>query len=138
MSAPAAAQMKTMTCLVNYARAAKGLRRLRVSPLLSVAARRKAEEIQRCHVFDHAPCGGKFDDVAVRAGYSGSLGENLLLGEGYYGAPRSALAEWLTSAGHRAILFSSHWRVQSAYVAHVAELDDLHDATLWITQFGDR
>jgi uncharacterized protein YkwD len=137
-TAPLAAQTKTMACLVNYARAMKGLRKLRVSPLLSLAARRKGEEIQRCRVFDHAPCGGRFDEVAVEAGYSGSFGENLLLGEGSYGAPRWALAEWLASAGHRAILLSARWKVQSAYVAHVSELDGMHDATLWVAQFGDR
>lgn len=135
---PLAAQVRTMTCLINYARAVKGVRKLRVSPKLSVAARRKAEDIQRCGVYDHAPCGGSFAAGAVKAGYSGSLGENLLLGEGYLGSPRHALAGWLASPGHRANVFSPLWRVQSAYVARVAELDQMHDAALWVTQFGDR
>ena len=132
------AQGRTMTCLINYARAVKGVRKLRVSPALSVAARRKAEEIQRCNVFDHAPCGGRFDAGALKAGYAGSMGENLLLGEGYYGSPRQALAGWLGSPGHRANVFSARWRVQSAYVTRVSELDELHDAALWVAQFGDR
>jgi uncharacterized protein YkwD len=137
-SALPAVQMKTMTCLVNHARSVKRLRKLRGSPLLSLSARRKGEAIQRCQVFDHAPCGGHFDDVAVSAGYRGSFGENLFLGEGYYGAPRAALAEWLASPGHRAILFSPRWRVHSAYVVRVPELEDMRDATLWVMQFGDR
>jgi uncharacterized protein YkwD len=137
-SAPLASQARTLNCLINYARAERGLRRLRISPVLSVAARRKAEAIQRCHVFDHAPCGGQPSDVAVRAGYTGRFAEALYLGERHYGSPRWAVNEWLHSAPHRAQLLSPSWRAYSGYAARVAELDGMHDATLWVAQFGDR
>ena len=137
-SSPFAAEVRAMTCLINHARAAHGLPRLRTSPVLVVAARRKGEAIQRCNAFEHAPCGGKPSDVAVRAGYSGRFAENLYLGEGNFGSPREALQEWLSSGPHRAQVLSPKWRVQSLYAARVAELDGFVDATLWVAQFGDR
>jgi uncharacterized protein YkwD len=137
-SAPLAAQARTLNCLINHARAERGVKKLRISRVLTLAARHKAEAIQRCQVFDHAPCGGRASDVAVRAGYSGRFAETLYLGEGSFGSPHSALAEWLHSPAHREQIFSPRWQAYSVYAVHVAELDGMHDATLWVAQFGDR
>jgi len=138
VGAPLAAGVRTMACLINYARTTRGLRKLAMSPKLSVAARLKAEQIQRCGVYDHAPCGGTPWGVADRVGYPGSFGENLYLGETTLGSPRGAVEEWLASRPHRENMFSKSWRVQSLYAAHVDELDGFVDATLWVAQFGDR
>lgn len=137
-SAAMAVQMRAMTCLIKHARTTSGLPTLRTSPVLALAARRKADAIQRCNAFEHAPCGGKPSDVAVRAGYSGRFGENLYLGGGAYGSAHEAVQEWLRSRPHREQLLSRTWRVQSFYAARVAELDGFVDATLWVAQFGDR
>jgi uncharacterized protein YkwD len=136
-AAPAAAQAKVMTCLVNYARAARGLRKLRLSPKLSNAARLKAQQIERCGVFDHAPCGGSPTAVADRVGYKGSFGENLYMGQTTLGTARQALREWLASRPHRENMFDKDWRVQALSVVHVDELDGFVDANVWVLQFGD-
>jgi len=127
-----------MTCLINYARSRRGLSRLQISRKLTAAARMKGEEIQRCGVFDHAPCGGSAYAVATRVGYGGAFAENLYLGEGRFGAASKALHEWLNSPAHRRNLFSRKWRAGSLYAAHVATLDGFVDATLWVAAFGDR
>ena len=98
----------------------------------------KIEQIERCGVFDHAPCGGSASAVATRVGYSGAFGENLYIGEGALGSAREALKEWLASRPHRENLFSKNWRVHSLYAAHVGELDGFVGATVWVLQFGDR
>jgi len=135
---PPATQLKAMSCLINYARTTRGLRKLASSRKLSLAARLKAEQIERCGVFDHAPCGGTPWAVAERAGYAGSFGENLYIGETTLGSAREALKEWLGSRPHRANMFSKSWRVDSLYAMHVDRLDGFVDATVWIAQFGDR
>lgn len=131
-------QVRTMACLINYARTARGLPKVRLSPKLLVAARLKADDIRRCQVFDHAPCGGSPTAVASRAGYAGAFGENLYLGEGHLGSPRDALRQWLSSRPHRTNVLSRRWQVHSVYVAHIGHLDGFVDATLWVAQFGDR
>lgn len=135
---PVAVQVRSMSCLVNYARAKRGLRKLGSSPKLSQAARMKLEQIERCGVFDHAPCGGSPTAVADRVGYPGSFGENLYIGETTAGSAREALTEWLASPPHRRNMFSKSWRVRSLYATHVDALDGFVDATVWVAQFGDR
>ena len=137
-SAPLSAQAQTMVCLIDFARAKRGLGSLRVSAFLSIAARLKGEAIEKCRVFAHAPCGGDAHDVADQAGYVGGWGENLYIADGRYGAPRVALDGWLNSPGHRDNLFRPEWRVHSLYVAKLASFPGFHDPTLWVSEFGDR
>ena len=136
--APLDRQLETMRCLVDHARARRGLSTLPVSPALGVAARLKGADIERCGRFAHAPCGGDAGDVARTAGYRGSFGENLAIAEGRLGAPRPALDGWLNSPHHRENLFRPEWRVQSLYVAKLPRFHEYRDATLWVSQFGDR
>ncbi len=136
--APPARQLDTMLCLVDYARARHGLAELRIHPRLSHSAALKGREIERCQTFAHAPCGGDPSDVARQAGYEGSFGENLYIGDGRLGAPRPALDGWLNSDGHRENLLRPDWRVQSLYVAKLPRFRDYRNATLWVSHFGDR
>jgi uncharacterized protein YkwD len=136
--APLDRQLETMRCLVDYARARRGLSTLPVSPLLSMAARLKGAEIERCETFAHAPCGGDAGQVARAAGYRGGFGENLYIAEGRSGAARPALDGWLNSSGHRENLFRPEWRVQSLYVAKLPRFREYRSATLWVSHFGDR
>jgi uncharacterized protein YkwD len=136
-AAPLQRQLETMTCLIDYARGVHGLRGLPIHARLSQSAALKGEEIQRCEVFAHAPCGGDPSDVARQAGYSGAFGENLYIGDGRLGAPRPALDGWLNSDGHRDNLLRPDWRVQSLYVAKLPRFRDHRDATLWVSHFGD-
>ena len=137
-NAPLSTQATTMVCLIDYARERRGLGALQISPLLSVSSRLKSEEIERCRVFAHAPCGGDAHDVADQAGYIGAWGENIYIADGRFGAPRVALDGWLNSPGHRANLFDPNWRVHSLYVVKLASFPGFHDPTLWVSEFGDR
>jgi uncharacterized protein YkwD len=136
--APLQQQVDTMLCLIDHARTRHGVGRLPVNHLLSRSAALKGEDIERCEVFAHSPCGGDPSDVARRAGYAGGFGENLYIGDGRLGAPRPALDGWLNSPTHRANLFRPEWRAQSLYVAKLPRFRDHRRATLWVSHFGDR
>jgi uncharacterized protein YkwD len=131
-------QVRTMVCLIDYVRQERGLAPLTISPLLSASSRLKGDEIARCKVFAHAPCGGDPHEVAVQAGYVGGWGENLEIADGRFGAPRVALDGWLNSPGHRENLFRPEWRVHSLYVVRLTDFPGYHDPTLWVSEFGDR
>jgi uncharacterized protein YkwD len=136
--APLTAQLDTMVCLIDHARALRGLRTLPISATLSRSAQLKGGDIQRCETFAHAPCGGDPSGVAAEAGYEGTFGENLYIGDGRLGAPRPALDGWLNSPSHRENLLRPEWRVQSLYVAKIERFRDHRNATLWVSHFGDR
>jgi uncharacterized protein YkwD len=137
-NAPLQEQARTMVCLIDFAREERGLPPLTIATLLSTSSRLKGDEIARCKVFAHAPCGGDPHDVAVQAGYVGGWGENLEIADGRFGAPRVALDGWLNSPGHRENLFRPEWRVHSLYVVKLTDFPGFHDPTLWVSEFGDR
>ncbi len=136
VDAPLSDQAKTMICLINHARRGRGLPELPVLSQLSQAARLKGDEITRCRVFAHAPCGGDARDVADQAGFAGAWGENLYIADGRYGAPRPALDGWLNSPGHRENLFNPDWRFQSVYVVQLSDFPGFKGPTLWVSEFG--
>lgn len=136
LDVPLPGQAATMICLINHARVVRGLSILPVASQLSRAARLKGQEIERCKNFAHAPCGGDAHDVAVRAGFRGTWGENLYIADGRYGAPRPALDAWLNSPVHRQILFRREWRVQSVYVVKLVRFPGFRSPTLWVSEFG--
>jgi uncharacterized protein YkwD len=137
VNAPLHEQALTMICLINHARHGRGLTPLAVQTQLSEAARLKGEEIIRCKVFAHAPCGGDPQDVAVQAGFTRGWGENLYIADGKWGAPRPALDGWLNSPGHRENLFRPGWQVQSLYVVKLDSFPGFKSPTLWVSEFGD-
>lgn len=137
LSPPLHDQALTMICLINNARQVRGLTALPVSAQLSNAALLKGEEIVRCKVFAHAPCGGDPHDVAVQAGYYGGWGENLYLADGKWAAPRPALDGWLNSPGHRENIFRPEWQLQSVYVVKLDSFPGFNSPTLWVSEFGD-
>lgn len=131
-----AEQANVMICLVNYARAKRGLARLWPVGLLNETSLAKATKIVRCREFEHAACG---DDPAAdvrAAGYIGAFGENLYIAGGRWGAPRVALDGWLNSADHRENLFRPEWRTQGIAVETIPRFGAYRDAALWVNQFG--
>ena len=72
---PAAQQLATVACLVNFARKRRGLRPLAVLPVLNGASVRKARQIIRCATFAHNPCGGDWTSAVRSTGYAGVFGE---------------------------------------------------------------
>ncbi len=134
---PAARQVATLVCLVNYARARRGLRRLPVARTLASASARKSRAILRCASFAHDPCGEGWKATLRLQGYQGSVGENLYLASGPYGAPLAAVVAWLDSPAHRMNLFRPEWREQGLAVAVLPKFEGSRDVALWVSVLGD-
>lgn len=83
---------------VNETRAAHGLGPLRVDPALQRAARATAGHLLRTNTFAHGDTRSRLVAAGVRAV---RVGENLAWGSGSYATPRSVVARWLASPGHR-------------------------------------
>lgn len=135
---PPASQASTLACLVNWARARRGLRPLAVVAVLNHAARTKAEAIVRCHAFEHDPCGGGAFANVRAAGYAGAAGENLYMAQGRWGAPRVVLDGWLNSPAHRHTLFGRAWRTQGFALATQPDAAGDGRVAVWVSVFGDR
>jgi uncharacterized protein YkwD len=134
-------QLSTMLCLVNDARAARGLSPVRVSRALTRSSRLRAGAIVRCRQFSHTPCGQRFGAVFRTVGYSRgrySVGENLYWGSGDLGSPHRTLAGWLTSPAHRSVLLSPGWREVGVSVVTTSGLFAPGPNRIWVAQFGRR
>jgi uncharacterized protein YkwD len=141
VAAPAIVQKRSMRCLVNYARRRRGLAPLRASAALESAALARAVAIRSCNDFSHTPCGQEFLVVYVRSGYlraTGQVGENLAYCAGYLGSARSAMAQWLASAGHRANLFGRGWVDFGVAFVKSARLFGGVNVEVWVVNFGRR
>ena len=144
VAAPASARAldpsATITA-VNSTRSHYHLRALRHSAVLDRSASLKAQDIVRCHVFSHTPCGLAFARTFQQTGYfrgSVSVGENLYWGEGSLGTPDQAVAAWLRSPPHRANLLGHGWRDVGVAVVHRPGLFGGGDVWLYVLQFGRR
>jgi uncharacterized protein YkwD len=106
-SAPAGAQIRTMTCMHNYARTKEGLAKLHPARPLHASAQRKAHDLRRCQQFSHDACGRDpfywFQRVGFLKGWYGA-GENLALGNGVAATVRGTMSDWLNSDEHRSVL----------------------------------
>jgi uncharacterized protein YkwD len=138
VDAPLAAQQQTLLCLLNWARARRGLPNLPESAALSRAALLKAQDIYRCQDFDHGACGKEPNAVARDVGYEGAWGENLYAGPHAFGAPRVATDRWLNSDGHRENLFRTQWDEQGVAAVQAATFEGQRDVTIWVSHFGRR
>lgn len=142
-TAAAAEQAKTMICMINYARAKAGVKKLPSETLLAGSAVRKAKRIVKCGKFTHYPCG---DELAtpfrqagyIAPGYRWTVGENLAWGSGAYASPTSVLKRWLESPPHRKNLLSSRWREQGVAVVRAARLFGYDNVSIWVNHFGTR
>jgi uncharacterized protein YkwD len=101
--------------LTNQERMRADLSPLRLSPSLSNAAQRHAEDMDSANYFSHTGRDGSEPwDRAQRAGYpSQSIGENIAAGNS---TPEETMEQWMNSPGHRAnILSSSHTEIGFGY-----------------------
>lgn len=135
-AAPGRTQVKTMLCLVNYARRKQRLRPLVLSGALSSASSAKARDIARCGVFEHDACGKEAEQAARAAGYEGAWGENLFIASGPFVVPRVAVDRWLNSRGHRRNLFRPAWRTIGIARRARADVGRIRDGVIWVNQFG--
>jgi uncharacterized protein YkwD len=129
-----------MRCLINWTRRRAGLAGVRRHPELDRSAALRARDIKRCQQFSHTPCGQAFITVFTLVHYftgAVAVGENLAWGQGRLGSARSALANWIASPEHRAILYTARWRDLGVARAH-GSLFGYPDVTVWVAQFGRR
>jgi uncharacterized protein YkwD len=135
--ASANAQERTMLCLVNHARAARGLEPLvEVRPLVK-AADHKSRDILRCDEFSHEACDREFTFWMTRFGYRGcSAGENIAWGSGGLGTPGSIFRAWMQSPGHRENILGPY--EDTGIGLQSGKLEGYGGAHVWTQQFGSR
>src|SRR5215210_3321978 len=103
-------------CLLNKQRRAHGMRPLRMSRRLALAARGHSAEMAQAKYFSHnSRSGASFLDRIRRAGYlrraqRWSVGENIAWGTGHLSTPRSIVRAWMQSPGHRANILQRSFR----------------------------
>ena len=105
---------RTLLQVMNEARTARGLPRLRVDSRLQKAARAHSRDMIRRGYFAHGAFGRRLDRYGVRGRV---MGENLAAATGRGVRVRQIVRQWLRSPGHRAnLLGSSFSRVGVAAV----------------------
>jgi uncharacterized protein YkwD len=131
-------QEETMICLVNWARARRGLAALRVEPRLRQAAITKVLALERCGELRHDACGDPPDTAVREARYPAEAwGENLYFGSVELGAPKVALDRWLNSPEHNANVFGE-WTDIGVALVRASRAAPQEDSSLWVAQFGRR
>ena len=128
-------------CLINAERTARGLRPLSLDGRLSTAARRHSQDMVANRYFAHdSRSGARFSARIARTGWmrgrgSWSVGENLGWGSGTRSTPRSIVAAWMHSAGHRQNILSAKFRVIGIGIARGAPVSVPAGVT-YTTDFG--
>ena len=114
---------RAIVCVSNGVRRGHGLRKLRINPLLSTAARRHSLDMVRRGYFAHTgPSGTTFVQRIRAAGYLSSarrwlVGENLAWGWGASASPGGIVEAWMLSPEHRKILLRPYYREVGVGVA---------------------
>jgi uncharacterized protein YkwD len=131
-------------CLMNAQRTARGLGRLRAQPLLAQAAARHARQMVRQRFFDHTSPGGSTmlsrikSTTYLRDVVAWTVGENLAWGTGRRSSPRSILAGWMNSPGHRANILNGSFHEIGIGVAYGAPIRGGRRGATYATDFGAR
>jgi uncharacterized protein YkwD len=133
-----------VTCLINRQRARYGMRRLRGSPSLGVAAQVHSDAMASMNFFSHDGDDGTPASRAQAAGYTAGarnwgLGENLEWGSGKAASPRSIVRGWMHSAVHRTVLLSRRFRHIGVGVTKGSPMSpDVQNAAVFTADFGYR
>jgi uncharacterized protein YkwD len=102
-------------CLINEARAKRGLGRLGTTASLIRAASAHSRDMAIHDFFSHDSPGGSTPKARIAgAGYldgasSYAIGETIAWGSGGLASPSSIVRSWLRSPGHRAILLDGRY-----------------------------
>lgn len=116
VDAPGTIAAQALTCLVNRARAERGLRALRRSAPLARAARTHSGDMVAGGFFSHVGSDGRaVRQRAVRAGYARGgrlnvVGETLGWGAGAYATPSQLFVALMRSEQHRLTLLDRRFR----------------------------
>jgi uncharacterized protein YkwD len=138
-AAPAAVQVRAVTCLVNWARAHDSRKQLVPRPALQLAATLKGERVASCGQFSHTPCGSAVTAAVHAAGYRYStFGENLFAGTWGQVSARDVVSAWLQSPEHRANILGPRFKDLGTAPVRAHGLLDGGDAVVWTATFGSR
>ena len=138
-AAPAAVQVRAVTCLVNWARTHDSRKRLIRRPALQLAATLKGERVASCGQFSHTPCGSAVTAAVHAAGYRyATFGENLFAGTWGQVSARDVVSAWLQSPEHRANILGPRFKDLGAAPVLAHGLLDGGDAVVWTATFGSR
>jgi uncharacterized protein YkwD len=135
---------RAVLCLLNRARAARGLRPLRSHPRLRRAATRHSQQMARARFFSHTtPSGASFATRVRRAGYGRgargwALGENIAWGAAKRATPAAIVRDWLRSPGHRANILDRRFREIGVGIASGAPVRATGPGATYTTDFGVR
>ena len=128
-------------CLVNAERAANGLRALSEESRLTTASAAFSRRMVAEQFFDHvAPDGSTLVRRLTTIGYIAddvdwAAGENIAWGQGDLATPRSIVAAWMASPGHRANILNGEYTQIGLGLAPGSPVDAAWGAT-YTTDFG--
>jgi uncharacterized protein YkwD len=128
-----------VVCLTNTERAAAGLGALASESRLEGVAQGYAQRMVAERFFDHVGPDGSV--LAARlVGYLGwlAVGENLAWGEGSLATPRSTVAAWMRSPGHRANILEGAYSEVGIGVAQGSPEGSAGPAATFVANYGVR
>jgi uncharacterized protein YkwD len=145
-SVPAADELaqarSAVECLLDRTRLRRDLGGLRGRAALAEAASRHAADMVRRGFFAHvSPGGASVSDRARGAGYargSWRVGEVIAWGTGARGTPEAAVAGWLRSPGHRALLLDGGFTDVGVGVAAGVPRSGGGRGVTYVVVFGSR
>lgn len=130
-------QARTITCLVNWARAREGLGKLVPRRSLQRAAAMKGRIVAECGQLSHTPCGSDASAEVRAAGYRFTrFGENLFAGPWGKVGPRAVVTAWIRSPSHRANLLDPDYRELGVASAPAPGLLGSGRSILWTAAFA--
>jgi uncharacterized protein YkwD len=143
---PTAANLATVAeatlCLLNGARADRGLAQLRLNDRLQRAALHHGGDMVAHSYFAHVGRDGSQPAQRIRAsGYLSSggawhIGENLAWGTGELATPKKIMAAWMASPGHRANILQRDYREVGFGVIGGNPASHSGGGATYVTEFG--
>jgi uncharacterized protein YkwD len=140
----AAAAADATVCLINRARARRGLRPLRANGRLALAARRHSRDMVSRRFFSHWSPGGASPLRRIRrAGYLRgarvfAVGENIAWGSWGRATPSAIVRAWMRSRPHRAAMLNRRFREIGLGISPAAPRLGTTAAATYTANFGRR
>lgn len=133
---------RSILCLLNKKRTARGMRRLKQHSDQRRAAARHNRVMVRGKCFSHQ-CPGEGDLVKrlTRASYlpcdcAWGVGENIAWGTGSRATPKSIVRAWMRSPGHRRNILNAEYRHIGIGVHEGVPVSGLSGGATYTTDFG--
>jgi uncharacterized protein YkwD len=132
-------------CLVNRERTAHGESALSVDPAIACAARWHSNDMAAGDYFDHVGPRGDTPTSRMRtcgyiqsSGVGYEVGENIAWGTLWLATPRTIVAAWMASPGHRANILDARYRDTAVGIAPhpLASLANGQPGAMYTQDFG--